>query len=84
MTKSNALLRASDGLCTALQNAAPESKAMETEVNALVEIFSGKANSERIVTDAKRKMREAQKRRADSKAAEAATQRVPDRESNPD
>ena len=78
MTETDALIRVSDELRTALQNAAPESKVMETAVNALVQIFSGKAKEGSTATDARRKIRaKTQERRADSKAVEAATQIVP-------
>ena len=51
MTETDTLLRASNELCAALQNAAPESKAMKTAVNAPVEMFSGKAKTESTPTD---------------------------------
>ena len=57
MTETDALIRDSDELCTALQNAAPESNAMETAVNALMQIFSGKAKDVSTATDARREIR---------------------------
>ena len=51
------MIRDSDELCTALQNAAPESNAMETAVNALMQIFSGKAKDVSTATDARREIR---------------------------
>ena len=55
-----------------------EKKTTETTVNALMQIFPGKAKEGSTATDARRKIRaKAQERQADSEAAEAAAQRVP-------
>ena len=51
---------------------------METAVNALVQIFSGKSKEGSTATDARRKIRvKTQERRAGSEAVEAAAQIVP-------
>ena len=73
----DALLRASNELCTALQGTKPESKAMENAVNALVKIFKRQAGEESTVTDKRRAQRdEARLQRVASEKAEAKAQRV--------
>ena len=51
MMDANALVQAADGLCGALQDTEPKSKAMKATVNALVKIFNSRAEMEKGPTD---------------------------------
>ena len=76
-TDTDALIQAADGLCGALQKTKPESKAMKTAVNALINILKRKGKIEQAPIDHRRKLRaNAQRQRMATEQQERQTQRM--------